>query len=106
MPTLNYEMETICANCTRPQTTKIPRGKHFHPFLRSPDNTISSSHYHTNAGHPDDKEIDKKCDSCAVPALVIDPRTLPEGLYESFNNQLSTSIKVEKIMESIRDYEQ
>ena len=67
MPTINYAIKLICANCGKRQTHKLPVGSEFVEAYSS----FVSSGYHKNYNKDAHKTI-KRCVNCRAATLQKD----------------------------------
>lgn len=77
MPTLRYEIDSICGNCFNQQKLSIPKGCQFVPFDNKRQETSGYLKYKT--GH----KVRQSCNNCGCDTLGFDPsRMMPEHLFE------------------------
>lgn len=77
MPTLRYELDSICGNCFNQQKLSIPRGCQFVSFDNKRQQSSCYMKYKT--GH----KVRQSCENCGCDTLSIDPsRMMPEHLLE------------------------
>lgn len=77
MPTLRYEIDSICSNCFNQQKLSIPRGCQFVPH----EGHQKSGYMKYKTGH----KVRQSCDNCGCDTLGIDPsKMMPEHLLQLF----------------------